>query len=363
MKLRRLALLAGLAAAQFVVFEAALRWHGGSEASPAFQRLFRPDPYVGHVLAPDVTTRFTTAEFSTTIAINPQGIRDDEPVGPKEPGERRIVVLGDSIVFAVQVEHHETFCELLEARLNARGDGTRYRVLNAGVQGYGPIEALRFLERVAIGFEPDLVLFVSFVANDSVEAFDRTRQLERSRSLPGHLRDEADRHLRRTVRRSMVLQILAQRFRLLRERFRPAGPAVPDRRLHAYSTPASDEILEGFRLAADAVRDMAELATSRGASTAIALVPARFQLDPAEYARMRDVVAPAGYQLEIDGASRRFAEAYGRLGLPMIDLLDAFRRSDRPDRIFFRQTVHLTPYGHRVAADALAEFLTRHGLP
>jgi len=128
-------LLAGLAAAQFVVFEAALRWHGGSEASPAFQRLFRPDPYVGHVLAPDVTTRFTTAEFSTTIAINPQGIRDDEPVGPKEPGERRIVVLGDSIVFAVQVEHHETFCELLEARLNARGDGTRYRVLNAGVQG------------------------------------------------------------------------------------------------------------------------------------------------------------------------------------------------------------------------------------
>lgn len=363
MTLRRLPLLAGLVAAQFVFFEAALRWHGGSEASPAFQRLFRPDPYVGHVLEPGVTTRFSTAEFSTTITINPQGIRDDEPVGPKRPDERRIVVLGDSIVFAVQVEHQETFCERLEARLNARGDGLRYRVLNAGVQGYGPIEALRFLERVAAAFEPDLVLFVSFVANDAVEAFDRTQQLERSASLTRQVQDEAERSVRRLVRRSMVLQILAQRARLVLERFRPAGPRVPDRRLLSYSSPASDEVMEGFRLAAGAVRGMTDIAAARGAAVAVALVPARFQLDPAEYDRMRDVVAPAGYRLEIDGASRRFDEAYGHLGLPMVDLLDAFRQSDAPERIFFRQTVHLTPYGHRVAADALAEFLDRQGLP
>ncbi|HEX7085623.1 MAG TPA: GDSL-type esterase/lipase family protein [Vicinamibacterales bacterium] len=363
MILRRLPLLAALAAAQFVFFEAALRWHGGSEASPAFQRLFRPDPYIGHVLAPGVTTRFSTAEFSTTIAINPQGIRDDEPVGPKRPDERRIVVLGDSIVFAVQVEHHETFCERLEARLNARGDGLRYRVLNAGVQGYGPIEALRFLERVGAGFEPDLVLFVSFVANDAVEALDRAKQIARSESMGGYVAGEVDRRLKRTVRRSMVLQILAQRARVVLERFRPSGPASPDRRLLSYSTPIPDDVKDGFRLAADAVRDMTGIAAAHGASLAIALVPARFQLDPAEYGRMRDVVEPAGYRLEIDGASKRFAEAYGRLGLPMIDLLDAFRRSGAPERIFFRQTVHLTPYGHRVAADALAEFLDRHGLP
>src|SRR5690606_14763975 len=195
---------------------------------------------------------------------NPQGIRDDEPVGPKPPDERRVVVLGDSIVFAVQVEHHETFCERLEAHLNTRGDGRRYRVLNAGVQGYGPIESLRFLERIAAEFEPDLVLFVSFVANDSVEAFDRTRQLERGGSLAGSLQEGTGRSFRRLVRRSMVLQILAQRVRLALERFRPAGPPVPDRRLLSYSTPASDEIMEGFRLATDAVRGMSDIAAQRG---------------------------------------------------------------------------------------------------
>ena len=53
-------------------------------------------------------------------------------------------VTGDSIVFAVQVAQSQTFCEQLERRLNARGDGRRYRVINAGVQGYGPAEIVRF---------------------------------------------------------------------------------------------------------------------------------------------------------------------------------------------------------------------------
>ena len=39
-------------------------------------------------------------------------------IGPKPPGERRIVVLGDSLVLSVQVDEQQTFCQLLEDRLN-----------------------------------------------------------------------------------------------------------------------------------------------------------------------------------------------------------------------------------------------------
>ena len=63
----------------FLVFETALRLHGGSEAAPAFQQLFMPDAATGHRLKPGASTRYSTAEFSTTIAINAQGVRDDEP--------------------------------------------------------------------------------------------------------------------------------------------------------------------------------------------------------------------------------------------------------------------------------------------
>ena len=95
-------------AAEFVVLEAGIRWHGGSEASPGFQQLFMQDPRVGHRLRPGAATRYTTPEFSTHIAINPQGVRDDLPIGPKQANETRIVILGDSLVLSVQVELQET---------------------------------------------------------------------------------------------------------------------------------------------------------------------------------------------------------------------------------------------------------------
>src|SRR5678815_4992596 len=73
--------------------------------------------------------RYSTVEFTTDIAINAQGVRDDEPVGPKPADERRIVVLGDSLVFSVQVQQTQTFCERLEQQLNTRGDPFRWRVI------------------------------------------------------------------------------------------------------------------------------------------------------------------------------------------------------------------------------------------
>ena len=116
-------LLLAIAGAQFALFEIALRAWGHSEASPAFQTLFMPDPLIGYRLRPNARTRFVTAEFDTTIAINGQGVRDDAEIGPKPANERRIVVLGDSLVLSVQVERRQTFCALLQDALNRGSNG------------------------------------------------------------------------------------------------------------------------------------------------------------------------------------------------------------------------------------------------
>jgi hypothetical protein len=165
---RRIALFLAVLLAQFALFEAGMRSWGGSEASPAFQRLFMDDPVLGYRLKPGVRTRFRTAEFVAEIAINQSGVRDEAEIGPKAPGEKRIVILGDSLVLSVQVDFDRTFGALLEARLNhSAPDGVHYRVINAGVQGYGPVEKLLFFRRVAKHFEPDVVLIGLFVGNDA----------------------------------------------------------------------------------------------------------------------------------------------------------------------------------------------------
>ena len=106
---------------------------------------------MGYRLKPGARVRFATAEFDTALAVNSSGVRDDDEIGAKTPDERRIVILGDSLVMAVQVPFQQTFGELLERRLNATQSRYRYRVINAGVQGYGPVEELLLLPRSRAG--------------------------------------------------------------------------------------------------------------------------------------------------------------------------------------------------------------------
>jgi lysophospholipase L1-like esterase len=343
---------------QFAAFEAFLRWRGGSEAAPAFQQLFMPDDRIGYRLRPATATRFTTREFTTDIAINPQGVRG-EPFGPRAPHERRIVVLGDSLVLAVQVSLAETFCRQLEARLNARATPpVRYRVINGGVQGYGPVEELLFFRHVAAAFDADLVLVVTFVANDAVEAFDAAWRLEPARSRGEAVREETERTLRRVLRRSIVLQVVRQRIRQFAERL-GQSPA-PERPVATYLANAPDFIPRGLAVARQALGLLVEEAAARGARTALVLMPARFQLDPAEFERLRAVVEPIGGPLLLDGASERFAAALAPLGVPTLDMLPLLRAA--PDGQFFAGTVHLTPRGHATVAAALDAFIRAQGL-
>jgi lysophospholipase L1-like esterase len=350
----RVMLAAVICLAQFGMFEVGLRMAGSSEAALSFQRLFMADPVVGFRLRPSTSVRFTTSEFSTDISINAEGVRD-APLGTKTPGERRIVVLGDSLVMAVQVPIEQTFCRLLQDSLNAKASpGVRYRVINAGVQGYGPDEEALFFEKVASHFQPDLVVVVMFVANDAIDAFDR---LPRLRGQVASARARFGDRLRRVLRRSAVMQIVGLRVREVRERFRGPRPALPDRRLLTYATSPPNDVVRGLAVSREAVGRIAAAEAAIGGRTAVVLAPARFQLDPEEFMRMEQSAESAGYRLDVDAATERFREAMAPLGLPVLDLLPAFRAATDPRGIFLETTVHLTPAGHRVAADTIESFL------
>ena len=359
---RRVVTFVIIMTAQFGLFEVALRTWGSSEAAPAFQGLFVNDPAIGYRLKPGARVRFTTSEFDTEIAINGSGLRDDQEIGPKAPNERRILVLGDSLVLSVQVPLAQTFTKLLEARLNARPSPYHYRVINAGVQGYGPVEELLLFHAIAASIRPDLVIDTLFVGNDAEEAVTSEARLDgEGRQMTDVLRDTAATRLRRLVRRSMVLQVLRLRAVAATERFTSlAGPPEPP--LQSYALHAAPRIKRGLDITKRAVEQMTAEAAALGARTAIVLMPARFQVDDADYGRLRDAVAQAGGALVRDGASLRFQDALASIPAPRFDLLPALRRALPGPDLFFQQTVHLTPHGHEIVAGALDEFLRTSGL-
>jgi lysophospholipase L1-like esterase len=364
-RLHRALLLIAIAAAQFALFEIALRAWGHSEASPAFQTLFTPDPVIGYRLRPNARTRFVTAEFDTTIAINGQGVRDDAEIGPKPANERRILVLGDSLVLSVQVEQQQTFCQLLEASLNRDRGAIRYRVINAGVQGYGPVEERLFYREIARAFQPDLVIQTIFVGNDAEEAVTSEPRLHRREPGVGDPAFEAvwesgPHLLRRLARRSMVLQVARLRLVAVTDRL-PGFGAPPEPPLQSYAANPAPRIAEGLRISRECVQAVAADARAAGARTMVLLMPARFQVDDADYGRLKDAVSGAGGTLVRDAATARFAEALAPLALPQFDALPALRAALPGPDVFFQQTVHLTPRGHEVVARALEAFIRGPG--
>ncbi len=354
-RLRRLTLFAAILALQFAIFEVALRTWGSSEAAPAFQGLFENDPVLGYRLKPGANTRFATDEFDTEIRINSAGMRDDEELGEKPPNERRILILGDSLVLSVQVPFGQTFGELLERRLNSRGSPVRYRVINGGVQGYGPVQELLLLRSLLPVVKPDLIIETLFVGNDIEDAVGAEPLLEpRQRPMTDTVREATITRLRRIVRSSMVLQVLRLRVLTATQRFtRTAGPPEPP--LQSYAAHPAPRIDRGLAIIHRVMQQMQQEGSAAGARTAVMLMPARFQVNDEDYGHLRDAVRQSGGTLVRDAAGERIDQALRDIPVQRLDVLPPLRAAGA--EVFFQRTVHLTPLGHEIVAEALDRFL------
>jgi hypothetical protein len=359
------ALVCAVALVQFGLFEAGMRLRGGTEAAPEFQTLFMPDPVVGYRLKPGATARFKTAEFETRISINGAGVRDRE-IAPKAPGERRLVVLGDSLVMSVQVPVEATFVARLERRLNASAaPPATYRVINAGVQGYGPVEEYLFHREVTAALRPDIVILALYPANDAVEAGATAYKLR----APGPSRS-ADADLsawqrftqwrRRLIRKSIVLQVARLRVTTMLDRFGWRPEIDPP--LRTFLPDAPPEIDKGLAVTKDVVSRLDALTRQDGARLVVVLLPARFQIDDGDYDRLKAIVARSGQTLERDRATERFKAALVGLDVPVFDALPPLRDAARASDMFMQSTAHLTPHGHEALAGILERYLTQEVL-
>jgi lysophospholipase L1-like esterase len=103
--------------------------------------------------------------FGAHIHTNDLGFRDRQAHIPaKQPGEFRIVVLGDSFTFGPGVEYEHLYTTLLNSRL-ARSHPD-VKVINLAVEGYNIIQYEAVLEEVGQRLQPDLLVVAMFPVND-----------------------------------------------------------------------------------------------------------------------------------------------------------------------------------------------------
>jgi hypothetical protein len=98
------------------------------------------------------------------VSVNAVGYRGGALALPKARDRTRVVVLGDSIGFGLDVSDNETFTHLLDARNNG------IEVANLAVQGYGPDQELLVLMNEGLRLDPDVVVLAFCLGNDLAEA-------------------------------------------------------------------------------------------------------------------------------------------------------------------------------------------------
>ncbi|RME57105.1 MAG: SGNH/GDSL hydrolase family protein, partial [Deltaproteobacteria bacterium] len=101
--------------------------------------------------------------------VNRHFLRGPDFEPQKRPGTYRIVCLGDSNTFGVGLRYERTFCHLLGAWLQHRGDLPAVEAINAGTPGYSSLQGVRLYEEEIAALAPDL-LTLYFGWNDQLEA-------------------------------------------------------------------------------------------------------------------------------------------------------------------------------------------------
>ena len=308
------------------------------------------------------------------IAVNRLGHRDPERQLAKPRGVRRVLFLGDSMLFGAGVELGERCTDLLAARL-----GAGVEVLNSAVSGWGTDQEFLYLCHEGFALHPDVVVIALCMSNDVINnmldhAFldvpskprftcddDGALRLEPFQVRPPP-RPET---LKRVLKHSRLLNYVGRHARLLRTRLQPPRPrATPPRyypedlesdRSHwsVYKLPYSERFERAFRVTEALVAAAHDSCRAHHAALLIFAFPEKVEVDPearrAELAHHR--FEPAWFDLEAPYA--RLGSFCERRALPFVYPLEDFRRASQEAPLYFAHDPHPNAAGQAQAARSL----------
>jgi lysophospholipase L1-like esterase len=291
-----------------------------------------PDARVGFRLVPNQEREMPNG---ARVAINSFGMRDEDFAREKPEGEFRVLLLGDSLTFGIDVDQSEIFARRLDARF-AAASGRRVRVMNGAVQGYDSSHQRDWLATFGLDLAPDLVV-VMFFPND-IEFIERKGALA---EFPGRdlLRLTATfealekRHFQREAERlgssGEADALRARQFRELMKRY--TGAIVAD--------PGDDDLKRRKDIGRGILLEMKAMCERRGIGFAVALIPA--------FASTREPATPnLGAAMEYD---------LKQAGVKTLNLLPALAPLHATCWLPHDEG-HLSAAGHEAVAAALAQW-------
>ncbi|HWL93149.1 MAG TPA: SGNH/GDSL hydrolase family protein [Phycisphaerae bacterium] len=258
----------------------------------------------------------------------------------------RVLFLGDSITFGYYQRAGDAYGAVAIERLEDRYSKINLIELNAGVTGFDSAQEQGLLVHEGLSLNPHLVV-LGFCLNDVTNRFDAARGADPDRH-PEFLIASHPAHWSGWVR---AIRWWMRVLRYGPDEQRAARQIEHFRFTELLAEPPSDQVKSAWQMTLDDLDRMSTACRERGIPFVIVAFPILTQLGPGS----------AG-----DRPQRELAAFSRARRIPLLDLLPIFRSSDGAQedgssRLMVEE-VHPNTLGHRVAGEALAEFLERNGI-
>jgi len=358
--IEKLALMVVACALTLVGFEGVLRLVLPQKLYRFPRGLFRNDPELVFSMTPGFVGVMSSPEFQTHVQINSFGLRGPE-IGTGKAARRRVLVLGDSFVSALNVETQDTFVAVFEKELKRERVAESFEVVNGGTPNYGTWHEVRLLRRLLPLLDPDLVILCVYVGNDVDDNLNPRKALVRDGLLVE--RNPSSGILPKSIRVFLQRKSMAYVF-LWNDWNRIKGwmgwdAMDPEAAFRALiETQARPRIEEGYRVSEALLAELKTDLTSKQIPLGIVLIPASIQVDVEEAQTALGIKAERGSSYNLALPNRRWGEIARRLGLPLVDLLPLFQSRGGGPSLYMKLDGHLTQEGNRVAGGAMARHLS-----
>ena len=318
--------------------------------------LKRPDVWkavdsLGWVNWPNLHTTINTGERTVGVFTDQDGYRVART--GRVAGNKRILLLGDSFMEALQVEYEQSLAGLLETRLSQRL-GEPVAVRNTGVGGWDPPQYFMQARHSLAREHFDLVLVSVYLGNDVV-----LRRVEeyapRSPAPVHHLRLPRSLHAAEFIdalfypfndfmeQHSQLFMLLKTRLNEVLTRFGLTAEEFPEALLRQEADSPR------WSVTAQILSDIRDLAQAHGAPTLFVLIPAPYQVDSAEFHRSLRGFRLDSTAVDLDQPDRLLTAAMRAHRVDVYDVLPDFRQAARTgSRLYGKVDRHPSPAGHEL---------------
>lgn len=337
------------------------------EKVPASSELaVSPSWYTHHELQPLQRIRVPADLNRPAVELrtNSLGLRGPEVRIARTRGALRIVCLGDETVLGAAVDEPQTFCRLIQDRLQARTSRS-VEVINAGIPDFCPLLSYLQLKHRLLSLQPDVVI----AHFDMSDVWDdrRFRRLTELSSDEEPLICAAPELATVPITRPFTQNFLSWQWAqqelsaLVGQKRRLQTTSVDDpRSRYAWLTDDSSVWRLQTELALTPLTHLAGLCQSEGTRLLIATHPVPWQLSASA---SRDACRPdkngiyPGTLMDSTRAEETLTEFASTNALPLCNAIPVFRRHSEPDELFQQDSTELSETGHRFYAAALTASL------